>query len=352
MRKRLLLLSIFSTGFAIISYSQSCPACSNPALQSSEKLEAGTDTLHRGTFRSTINVISGFNYQGGHPSLKGISPEGTLIVVPLHHHIVSLDFYRFETSLEYTIATNWTIWMRVPFDIKLQNASVDFVQPVSNYERDAIIRNRDLHHRNERYSGLSDLRLLFSRRYNSVLGRLDLAIGTSIPSGKTENDPLQASDLGIKHLHIQFGNGTFDPLLEFHYVNTISEKFSFAFYSMNKFPFYENKNNYLGSLETTTGIALGYHLRNWMVVRGTFTNFTQSQAKWSGVKDPNSGLVSFNGSILMSFRFKNALLFTPGYRFPIYQRTLSGEGDTFEYGPTFLLNVSYALQKKYELHAH
>ncbi|MBL4736361.1 MAG: hypothetical protein JKY18_13690 [Flavobacteriales bacterium] len=38
---------------------QACPACSNPALQSSEKLEAGTDTLHKGTFRITLNVTMG-----------------------------------------------------------------------------------------------------------------------------------------------------------------------------------------------------------------------------------------------------------------------------------------------------
>jgi len=119
---------------------QACPACSNPALQSSERLEAGMDTLHAGSFRSTFNITNGFNYQGGHSNDHGLTPDGQVISVPDHEHVVKLDFVRTEVSLEYTFNTNWSTWLRIPYDVKMQGASIIFPNPVteevSTYRRE------------------------------------------------------------------------------------------------------------------------------------------------------------------------------------------------------------------------
>ena len=340
---RFLLVLFLAVGWAKKAGAQACPACSNPALQSSEKLEAGLDTLLSRTFRTTLNLTNGFNFQGGHPNYKGLSPEGELLDVPLHQHTVALDFLRTELSLEYTFARNWSVWLRLPFDLKMQTARVDFPLPVSDVEREAILRNRDIHHRNENYSGISDLRLLLAHRINGFLfknGRLDFALGTSLPSGKTEQNPLAAGEQGKKHLHIQFGTGTFDPLLELHYAAALGHRTSLAFFTINRFPLYENNKGYRAPVETTSGLSLGYRLTDWLSPRLTLANFSQSYARWEGVNDPNSGLVSYNLTFNLTFFLKGGLSITPGYRYPVQQKTLASDGDTFEYGPTFLLNVS------------
>lgn len=344
----IIIAMLVSVGLPSTVLGQACPACSNPALQSSEKLEAGLDTLQAGAFRFTLNLTSGFNYQGGHPNWKGLTSSGEVIEVPLHDHVVSLDFLRTEFSFEYTFKENWSAWLRVPYDLKHQEASIEYVEPVNEAEQLAILRNRDIHHRNETYTGLSDFRFLVAHRINGVLGkngRLDVALGSSLPIGRTEGDPLAAGKRGEKHMHIQFGTGTFDPLLELHYATFLNDKTSLAFYTINKLPFYENSHGYKGPVETTSGVSLGYQLTDWMGIRGTFANFSQSYAEWNDVDDPNSGLISYNGNVGVTFRTLKGLLITPGYRFPISQRTLSHEGDTFEYGPTFLLNISYLLKR-------
>jgi len=326
-----------------VAYGQACPACSNPSLQSSERLEAGIDTLYRGDFRLTFNMTNGFDYQGGHLNSAGLSAAGQVIAVPLHEHVVSLDFLRMEVNMEYTFKTNWSAWLRIPYDIKMQDASIIYIDPISEAENDAIIRNRDIHHRSETYVGFSDLRLLVARRINQFLGekgRLDIAVGTSIPTGRTAKNPLTAGQNGYKHMHIQFGSGTFDPLIELHYATFLDRRWSLAVFTINRLPVSTNNLGYRGALETTSGLSLGYTYKPWVTLRGTVANFTQSQALWDDVKDPNSGLVSFNGNIAMTFRH-NGLLVSPGYRFPLYQKTLSPDGDTFEYGSTFLLNISH-----------
>ncbi|MBL4652949.1 MAG: hypothetical protein JKY53_08820 [Flavobacteriales bacterium] len=347
--KPIYLLLVGLTTLPNMLRAQGCPACSNPALQSSEKLEAGVDTLQKGSLRMTFNATNGFNYQGGHEHDRGLTAEGNEIDVPLHEHLVNLDFLRSEINLEYTFKTNWTAWLRVPYDIKKQTANINFIEPASQYEKDAMLRNRDIHHRTETYSGVSDFRLLVSHRLNGFLtkkGRLDVAIGATLPFGKTEENPLAAAENGEKHLHIQFGSGTFNPLLELHYVVSLSDRISMGLYSINKVPFYENKKGFKAALETTSGLGLGYRVSDWFSVRGTLASFSQSQAKWNGVADPNSGLISFNSTINLSFRLKKGLSITPGYRFPLSQRTLSNAGDTFTYGHTFVLNVSYFLKQK------
>jgi len=333
---------LLSFSISLDALAQACPACSNPALQSSERLEAGLDTLKPGNLRISINLTSGFDYQGGHPNNRGLTTDNILTAVPNHEHLVGLDFLRFETSLELTVRQNWTLWFRIPYDIKSQKADIFFPNAVTEEENQAILRNRDIHHRNETYQGISDLKMLISRRINGVMGRkgrLDVAIGLSVPTGKVQSNPLAAGDIGEKHLHIQFGAGTFDPLLELHYATFLSGRWSFGAYTINRISLYENDMGYQGSAETTTGVSLGYQHRPWVSFRGTFANFTQSSAQWEGKEDPNSGLFSFNGSLTTTFTL-NKVFVSPGYRFPIYQRTLSSEGDTFEYGPTFTLNVS------------
>ena len=333
---------------------QACPACSNPALQSSEKLEAGLDTLYSGVLRTTLNLTNGFDYKGGHPNFKGLSPEGEVSVVPLHNHLVELDFLRTELSLEYTFKKNWSAWLRIPLDVKMQTASMEYPEPVTPLEQEAILRNRDIHHRNENYTGITDLRLLFAHRLNGFLfksGRLDFALGSSLPTGKTEENPLTAAAEGAKHLHIQFGTGTFDPLLELHYSASLTGRLALAVFTINKIPFYENGKGYKAPKETTSGLSLGYRLNDWLSPRLTIANFSQSHAKWDSVDDPNSGLISYNLTANLTFFLKNGLTISPSYRLPLTQKTLDEQGDTFEYGPTFLLNVSRPFSLIIDFHA-
>ena len=79
--------------------------------------------------------------------------------------------------------------------------------------RPFVPRHPDVHHRNQTLVGPSDPWLLVhgSRRR----GGLDAALrlGTTVPLGRTEENPFRLGDLGQPHQHIQFGTGTWDPVL-------------------------------------------------------------------------------------------------------------------------------------------
>lgn len=349
MKKMFKILLVIYLLPAVHCHAQSCPACSNPAIQSNEKIEAGMNALTKGTLRITFNPTAGFDYKGGHSNRKGLTPEGNTIAAPLHNHVVELSFYRIPLNLEYTFVKNWSVWLQALYDIKVQKANIEFVEPVSDYDSTAILRNRDLHHRNETYKGFSDAKFLIAHRLTNLTGqkdRMDIAIGTSFPLGSTEENPLEAGEDGEEHLHIQFGTGTFNPLLELHYLAAVNDKVSLSIFTINKFPFYENKKFYRAPLETTSGVGLSYTISKWLILRGNFAQLYMSHAYWDGTKDPNSGLFALNGMLGATLNLKNGLLISPMFRYPIYQHTLTSEGDTFKFGPTLLLNISHMLNTK------
>ena len=83
---------------------------------------------------------------------------------------------------------------------------------------------------------------------------LSLSLGTTLPTGKTEEDPFELGDSGLKHLHIQFGTGTFDPLLELNYSMPVAGKLGLGAYALGRFPAYENSKTYQGPMEITSGV--------------------------------------------------------------------------------------------------
>lgn len=75
------------------------------------------------------------------------------------------------------------------------------------------LANGSLHHRNETLVRPGDPWLLLHA--SRAVGPWSLAAraGVSIPLGRTEENPFARGRLGVPHQHLQFGTGTFDPLV-------------------------------------------------------------------------------------------------------------------------------------------
>jgi hypothetical protein len=70
-----------------------------------------------------------------------------------------------------------------------------------------------IHHRNETLTGFADPMLLGAATTTLAGTRFTLRAGTSIPLGRTEDDPFALGDAGMEHEHIQMGTGTFNPVV-------------------------------------------------------------------------------------------------------------------------------------------
>ena len=297
-------------------------------------------------FRFSLYLLRGFDANGGHLETEAISPAGEVIQGPLHRHNVSLDFFRFQLDIAYRLTADWDIALSLPYDIKDQGAFIDELDPVTLEEREAILRNQDIHHRDEVYRGFADARLLVSHSLANLMrdtDRLMVSVGTSIPIGATELDPFILGDAGERHLHIQFGTGTFDPSAALHYETMLSDGISLNASIHGQFPVYENGKTYRGPVDVTETVGIRYQVGDWLALHASHLGLFQSYAYWDGIRDINSGLIYNAAQFGAAPDPRFGVPIRLNVIFPIQSRVLSEEGDAFEVGPTVSMAVSYQL---------
>ncbi len=151
----------------------------------------------------------------------------------------------------------------------------------------------DIHHRDEVLGGLGDIRLeggYFGRIPGTpvTLGGL---LGVALPTGRTEEDPFRLASEGLFHQHLQFGNGTVDPLVQFRLI-VGSQGVGLLLNASGRFPVYANDKGYQGSSVGTLG--LGPVLRLPDPLRGLqpyarATAEVLSPERWNETDGENSG---------------------------------------------------------------
>jgi hypothetical protein len=81
-------------------------------------------------------------------------------------------------------------------------------------DRQALERPQgDIHHRNETLAGVGDPWLMLHAGVPRGAWTLAARAGVTVPLGRTEPNPFALGDLGLPHQHIQFGTGTWDPIV-------------------------------------------------------------------------------------------------------------------------------------------
>jgi hypothetical protein len=166
-------------------------------------------------------------------------------------------------------------------------------------------------------------------------------LGTTIPTGKTEENPWELGDAGIEHLHIQFGTGTFNPLVNLRYSLPLYRGLMITASTRGMFPFYENSKTYQGPVELSYTAGFTYRLFDWLSFNGNYLGFYQSAALWAGERDINTGLRYTMAALGMSVVTLNDISVSANVMFPLTQATLYDAGDAIEFGTLVSVATSY-----------
>ncbi len=302
--------------------------------------------LTPGTLRFSLTTLYGSNFEGGHVSSRGNAADGAGLSVPLYRHEVSLDYARLELGLQYTIAPGWDVIGRVPWEIKDQRAEVAMIDAATPEQRAAMQRNIDLHHRTVTLRGVGDLMLLGRRRWSGAWREgdtLSVSAGATVPTGRIVENPYRLGDQGVQHLHIQFGTGTVDPLVEASYQAPIAGRFSAGAYLAGRFPFYENERTFQAPPDTTLGVHVAHRTTDRLQLRLEGGLYAQGYGYWDDLRDENTGLLATSITGGATWQSGNVSL-SADVRYPLSQRTLT-EGDAFTQGPTIVLSVGGVLRR-------
>lgn len=155
---------------------------------------------------------------------------------------------------------------------------------------------QSIHHRDETIAGLGDV--VVGGRIGVVLPEdvprwtLALRTGLSLPTGHTEPNPFVLGANGLRHQHMFFGSGTFDPVIGFD-TNVAFDRWGLVGWMVSKAPLYANQYGYRGSTVVVGGLGArsGLGLERWSFLVQPEVYF-ETPARWAGRHDINSGRTS------------------------------------------------------------
>jgi hypothetical protein len=298
-----------------------------------------------GTWRASFDVALSRGLSGGHAETHGLSAGGEVIDITPHRHAVELNLMRFELGLSRSFNDTWDAGIRVPYFIKEQTADVAFSGGGSHHDREAARRNGQIHHRTETYEGFGDPEITAGWRKRDLFGEgsvFRFGAGFTVPLGATENDPWLRGDAGLEHLHVQFGNGTFDPVFDAYLGKPINEHLAWGVFGKARLPLYYNDKGYRAPVEVTLAPRLTWLANKDLSISvgAVAQYFGYSDWEQTG-RDRNSGLFTTNVSVGAGYKVNANLTASLTALFPVYTDSFGGE-DTLEPAPTFSLSLGYS----------
>ncbi len=150
--------------------------------------------------------------------------------------------------------------------------------------------NPGLHHRNETLVRVADpqvsLHLGHQREPWTVAGR----VGVSVPLGRTEPNPFELGRLGVWHQHIQFGSGTWDPILGLAVGRSVGS-FQAQLNGVVRLAWAENEHGYRAGNRYSVLLGVGHGLGDaWRADAGlTFAREEPEKWDWRIEEEGNLG---------------------------------------------------------------
>lgn len=320
----------------LVADAHACPGCQNPNLpmvrSGGVHLSAGELKLGALLSASALKV----RHEAG---CADTSDCDEVPVQPAHIHDQLIVPVELTGTLDWGI--NEWLGLEAHLPVRLVYTTIDYETPAGDpYEPP----DADIHHRDETLAGLGDPRLAL--RLGTTLGEswwLVGRLGTSIPLGRTEPDPFAAGDRGDAHQHVQFGTGTFDPLVGVELARSFG-RLQLAGYGQLQAALYENRHGFRAGAVSLVGLQGGWRAGQRVVLQSSVEWFRQGAERWDGEvqQDGILGRHELLGGLGAVFSFGG-----PQYmamvRFPLYRRILQG-ADTEEGELTAPVTLTLGIQ--------
>ena len=246
--------------------------------------------------------------------------------IPPHFHRARTTVTHMDLSAQYGLRENVQLSLRVPYEIKAMRIRYEtlvgglFTPPYG-----------DIHHRTETLSGIGDAEIAAEWGMGSdfIAGA-----GVTLPTGRTEPNPIVLGRLGITHEHMQFGSGTFQPVLSLSYARP--GRIGLFARGEATVSLYENREGFRAPTILLWSAGPRFSAGR-VAILPRFEGQHQTIGRWDGETDEGTGFT--NGGIRLSVSFDaGPYTIAPGLYREIFSHGLQQE--TFSQGTTWSIAVS------------
>jgi hypothetical protein len=309
-----------------------CAGCRNPNLPISR---LATVHLAPGQVRASA-LVSGSALNVVHEA-GCASPTDCheVPVQPLFHHDQDIYPGELRAVVEVGLTRAWGVEAHVPF--RLTHTTIRYTTPDGAPYQPL---DPDVHHRNETLAGFADPWLL--ARAGQMAGGFLLTgrLGVSVPLGRTEENPFALGAMGKRHQHIQFGTGTFDPVVAFDVSRTLGG-FELSGYGQAQVPLYENGHGFRAGGRYFTGVQGGRRVVGKLVVGVGLDLLHEGAERWEGEiqQDGNLGRTELLAGLSLTQPVGETLL-SLSARVPLARWIVSGDQAPGKLSSPLMLSLS------------
>jgi hypothetical protein len=181
-----------------------------------------------GTWRWSLNVV-GTRVHSEHVAEEAGAP---------YWHVLDVTLSEVVGVTAVGVARNTGLELMVPF-----RTSTTHVRFEDAERRPFTPAEGDLHHRDETVAGAGDPWLMVHAARPGATWTTAARVGVSVPLGETVPNPFALGREGLPHQHVQFGTGTWDPLLGLAAGRRFG-RVTLSFSGLARIALYENEHGY------------------------------------------------------------------------------------------------------------
>lgn len=224
---------------------------------------------------------------------------------------------------EYAFSSRLGLALVLPF--RVTGTTVDYIDASGEVVE---IERGDIHHRDETLKGIVDPWLLARASFARGRLRLDGRLGVSVPLGRTEEDPFALGDAGVRHQHLQFGTGTWNPVATLE-ATWQADGWSIGGFALTQQVLYENDKGYLAGdrYAAALGVQSALGSRRWMFRVGPELQ-AETRERWNGRyydHEGNQGRLDVLVGAAARWRFGHAYEATAQVGVPVYTYAAGGQ---------------------------
>ncbi len=328
--------SLGALGLVALSFhaseARACAACRNPSLPTAQ---ASGGPLDEDALRTSAS-ISGTSVHVVHSAgCADVTECDELPIQPEYLHDQHL--YPLELRLAAEYGLNEALGIELQLPLRTVVSRIDFSTPEGQAYAPL---DPDVHHRNETLVGLADPVLMARLSGLSAGYFLAARVGLSFPLGSTEPDPFALGDQGLRHQHIQFGTGTFDPTLSLEAARRVN-RVTLSWFVQASGAVYENRHGFQAPLRLQSALDASTELFAKLHGGLGLGIFREGAERWQGRvrQDASLGRTEVYAELTLARRWLDTRFSLSG-RFPLYRYIIAGDEDLGEYSSPLALQLS------------
>jgi hypothetical protein len=261
--------------------------------------------------------------------------QGTLPVAPYQH---DQHLYTTDLTLDAELGVAPHVGIEVVAALRQTTERIQFLDPSGAPYTPPV---PDQHHRNETLLGPTDPWVMVHTAWRAGAYGLAASAGVTIPLGSTVPNPFVLGREGLPHEHIQFGDGTFDPI-----VGAALERrfqgFTLGLWTLDRLTVGENDHGFESGHRLLFGSSAQSSLGlERFSFSGGIDVYRETTETWNRVVEPegNLGRTDILLDISGAWRCGATTALTLGVKVPLHSFVT---GEQASYPAIFALGVSSA----------